>query len=207
MNRFRIFTNGLLKENPVLVLATGLCPLLAVSVTAINALCMGIATALVLAFSSTTISILRRLTPEQLRLPVSVVVISTFTTIVDLVMSAYFPVLHRALGIFVPLIAVNCIIMNRTEVFAYRNKVLDSMLDGLGMGLGFLFIILIIGSLREISGNGTFFGSSQFISYPAIIMVLPPGAFIALGLLMGLAQWFKNRQAMNRNGKERDKGI
>ena len=194
MSKWRNFTNGLLQENPVLVLMIGLCPLLAVSSSAINALGMGIATAFVLIFSNLVISFSRRLIPEDLRIPVFVIVISTFVTITDYVMAAYFPPLHRALGVFVPLIVVNCIILGRAEAFAYRNSLIDSLLDGIGMGLGFILVIVTIGIIREVLGNGTIFGSSRFIFHPGLIMILPPGAFITIGFLMGILNIWKGRK-------------
>jgi len=194
MSRLKSFTNGLLRENPVLVLMIGLCPLLAVSSSAIDALGMGIATAFVLIFSNLVISFSRRLIPEDLRIPVFVIVISTFVTITDYVMAAYFPPLHRALGVFVPLIVVNCIILGRAEAFAYRNSLIDSLLDGIGMGLGFILVIVTIGIIREVLGNGTIFGSSRFIFHPGLIMILPPGAFITIGFLMGILNIWKGRR-------------
>jgi len=198
MPELKSFTNGLLRENPVLVLVLGLCPLLAVSNTAINALGMGIATAFVLTFSNLVISSTRRLIPEDLRIPVFVIVISTFVTVTDYFMAAYFPPLHRALGVFVPLIVVNCIILARAEAFAYRNSLIDSLLDGIGMGLGFTLVIVTIGIIREILGNGTIFGSSRFIFHPGLIMVFPPGAYLTIGFLMGILNMWNSRRRMKR---------
>ncbi|MFB0525969.1 MAG: electron transport complex subunit RsxE [bacterium] len=194
MPKLRSFTNGLLRENPVLVLVLGLCPLLAVSNTAINALGMGIATTFVLTFSNVVISSTRRLIPEDLRIPVFVIVISTFVTVTDYFMAAYFPPLHRALGVFVPLIVVNCIILARAEAFAYRNSLIDSLLDGIGMGLGFTLVILTIGMIREVLGNGTIFGSGRFIFHPGLIMVFPPGAYLTIGFLMGILNMWNSRR-------------
>jgi len=194
MAKWKSFTNGFLRENPVLVLMIGLCPLLAVSSSAINALGMGIATTFVLILSNLVISFSRRLIPEDLRIPVFIIVISTFVTITDYVMAAYFPPLHRALGVFVPLIVVNCIILGRAEAFAYRNSLIDSLLDGIGMGLGFTLVIVTIGIIREVLGNGTIFGSSRFIFHPGLIMILPPGAFITIGFLMVILNMWKSRR-------------
>jgi len=194
MSKLKSFTNGLLQENPVLVLMIGLCPLLAVSSSAINALGMGVATAFVLIFSNLVISSIRRLIPGDLRIPIFIIIISTFVTITDYVMAAYFPPLHRALGVFVPLIVVNCIILGRAEAFAYRNSIIDSLLDGIGMGLGFILVIVTIGIIREVLGNGTIFGSSRFIFHPGLIMILPPGAFITIGFLMGILNIWKGRK-------------
>lgn len=194
MAKLKSFTAGFLVENPVLVLMIGLCPVLAVSNSAINAFGMGIAATFVLAFSNLVISALRKLIPEDLRIPIFIIVIAAFVTITDYVMAAYFPPLYRALGVFVPLIVVNCIILGRAEAFAYKNPTVDSLLDGLGMGLGFTLVIVIIGIIREVLGNGTIFGSSKFILNPALIMILPPGAFITIGFLMGILNWWKGRK-------------
>jgi len=194
MSKLKSFTNGLLQENPVLVLMIGLCPLLAVSSSAIDALGMGIAATFVLALSNLAISFCRKIIPEDLRIPIFIIIIATFVTITDYVMAAYFPPLHRALGVFVPLIVVNCIILGRAEAFAYRNSVMDSLLDGVGMGLGFILVIVIIGIIREVLGNGTIFGSSRFILNPGLIMILPPGGFLTIGFLMGILNWWKGRK-------------
>jgi len=194
MAKLKSFTNGIFRENPVLVLMIGLCPLLAVSSSAINALGMGVAASFVLIFSNAMISFCRRIVPEDIRIPVFIIIIATFVTITDYVMAAYFPPLHRALGVFVPLIVVNCIILGRAEAFAYRNSVMDSLLDGIGMSLGFTLVIVTIGIIREVLGNGTIFGSGAFISQPALIMILPPGAFMTIGFLMGILNWWKGRK-------------
>ena len=194
MAKLKSFTNGFLRENPVLVLMIGLCPLLAVSSSAIDALGMGIAATFVLALSNLAISFCRKITPEDLRIPIFIIIIATFVTITDYVMAAYFPPLHRSLGVFVPLIVVNCIILGRAEAFAYRNPVMDSLLDGIGMGLGFTLVIVIIGIIREVLGNGTIFGSSKFIFSPGLIMILPPGGFLTIGFLMGILHWWKGKR-------------
>lgn len=194
MAKLKSFTNGFLRENPVLVLMIGLCPLLAVSSSAINALGMGIAATFVLALSNLAISFCRKIIPEDIRIPVFIIIIATFVTVTDYVMAAYFPPLHRSLGVFVPLIVVNCIILGRAEAFAYRNSVMDSLLDGIGMGLGFILVIVIIGIIREVLGNGTIFGSSRFILNPGLIMILPPGGFLTIGFLMGILNWWKGRR-------------
>ena len=182
------FTKGLVKENPLLRLVLGLCPALAVTTMAINGVAMGLATTAVLVGSNLVISILRRFIPAQVRIPVFIVIIASFVTIIDMVMAGYFYELHQVLGLFIPLIVVNCIILGRAEAFASRHPVLLSLADGLGMGLGFTLALIILGSVREVLGNGTIFGVSIFASgfEPALIMLLPPGAFLALGLLLGL---------------------
>ncbi len=182
------FTKGLVKENPLLRLVLGLCPALAVTTMAINGVAMGLAATAVLVGSNLVISVLRRFIPNQVRIPVFIVIIASFVTIIDMVMAGYFYELHQVLGLFIPLIVVNCIILGRAEAFASRHPVLLSLADGLGMGLGFTLALIILGSVREILGNGTIFGVSIFASgfEPALIMLLPPGAFLALGLLLGL---------------------
>lgn len=182
------FTKGFIRENPLLRLVLGMCPALAVTTMAINGVAMGLAATAVLVGSNLVISILRRFIPSQVRIPVFIVVIASFVTIIDMVMAGYFYELHKVLGLFIPLIVVNCIILGRAEAFASRNPILLSLADGLGMGLGFTLALVILGSVREILGSGTIFGVSIFASgfEPAVIMLLPPGAFLALGLLLGL---------------------
>ena len=182
------FTKGILKENPVLVLMIGLCPALAVSSTVRDAFGMGIAATFVLVCSNIVISLLRRAVPHQMRIPIFIVIISTFVTIVDYVMAAYSPSIHHALGVFIPLIVVNCIILGRAEAFAYKNPVLHSTMDGLGMGIGFTIIIVLMGVIRELLGNGTILGSPVLGSgfEPALIMILPPGAFLTIGFMMAI---------------------
>lgn len=182
------FTNGIIKENPIFRLVLGLCPTLAVSTSVIDALGMGLATTFVLAGSNVVISIFRRKIPLEIRIPVFVVVISTFVTVVDYLMLAFFPVLHQSLGLFIPLIVVNCIILGRAEAFASRNPVFPSLLDGLGTGAGFVFAIGILGFIREVLGSGTLFGVNILgASYePFLLMILPPGAFILIGIIMAV---------------------
>ncbi|MBD3272298.1 MAG: RnfABCDGE type electron transport complex subunit E [Elusimicrobia bacterium] len=180
------FIKGIIRENPVLRLMIGLCPVLAVSTSAFDALGMGIATTFVLVSSNFTVSLLRRLIPNEIRIPIFIVTISSFVTIADYVMKAYAPELSKSLGVFVPLIVVNCIILGRSEAFAYKNTIVSSVLDGLGMGLGFILAILLLGSVREVLGNGTWFSIPVLGSnyQPFLIMVLPPGAFLVIGFLM-----------------------
>ncbi len=182
------FTNGLVKDNPTFVQLLGMCPTLAVTTSAINGIGMGLATTAVLISSNFAISLLRKVIPAQVRIPAFVVVISTFVTIIGLLMEAFVPDLFKALGLFIPLIVVNCIILARAEAFASKNGVVDSALDGAGMGLGFTMALVILGSVREVLGNGSIFGASILgTAYePAIIMILPPGGFLALGLLLAL---------------------
>jgi electron transport complex protein RnfE len=181
------FVKGLWKENPIFRIVLGLCPTLAITTTATNGIGMGLAATFVLVGSNVMVSALRNFIPRKIRIPGYIVIIATFVTIVDLVMNAYFHPLHNALGIFIPLIVVNCIIMGRAEAFAQKNGVFYSMLDGLGMGLGFTLSIIVIGMIREILGYGTLFGAEIMgKSYvPFLLMVLPPGAFILLGSMLG----------------------
>ena len=193
MIRWNEFTKGIIKENPVLILLLGLCPLLAVSATAINSLGMGIAVLFVLVGSNLVVSLFRKFIPDGVRIPVFIIIISTFVTVTDYLMAAYYPPLHKSLGVFVPLIVVNCIILGRADVFAYRHNIFYSLLDALGMGLGFTLVITIIGMIRELLGSGTVFGLGNFVSYPALIMILPPGGFITIGFLIGVLNWYRQK--------------
>ena len=183
---FNVLGNGILRENPILRLMIGLCPTLAVSTSLSNSIGMGLAVTFVLICSNFTISLIRPFVPAGVRIPIFIVVISTFVTTVDYVKMAYFPALHASLGVFVPLIVVNCIILGRAEAFAYKNDILPAVLDGLGMGAGFLLSISVMGSIREILGNGTLLGMSVFgpSFNPITLMILPPGAFMVIGFLM-----------------------
>ncbi len=186
------FTKGIIKENPVLGLMLGLCSVLAVSTEVKNAIGMGVAMTFVLLGSNILVSLLRKTIPQKVRIPVFLIVIGSFTTIVDLVMNAYAPAIHKNLGIFIPLIVVNCIIIARAEAFAAKNTVLNSIIDALGMGFGYTLVLFIIATIREIIGNGTFFGVQLFTGFnPVLIMMLPPGAFITIGLLMALLRAIK----------------
>jgi len=191
------FTNGLWNENPTFRLVLGMCPTLAVTTQAINGIGMGLAATFVLVCSNFVIAILRKIIPDKVRIAVFIVVIATFVTIVDLVMEGFFYEIHKSLGIFIPLIVVNCIILGRAEAFASKNPVLNSVADGLGMGLGFTLSITVLGSIRELLGSGTIFGVVLFgKSYlPFLIAILPPGAFIALGLLLGLMNKINEKMA------------
>ncbi len=186
MTLFREFWKGIASENPVFRLVLGMCPTLAVTTEAVNGIGMGLATTFVLLCSNTVVSLIRPVIPSKVRIPAYIVVIATFVTVVDLVMNAYAHDLHKALGVFIPLIVVNCIILGRAEAFASRNPLLPSLADGLGMGLGFTLSLTLLGSVREVLGNGTWFGLPVLgASYqPLIVMILPPGAFITLGVLL-----------------------
>jgi len=181
------FARGIFTENPTFRLILGMCPTLAVSTSLVNAIGMGAATTFVLLGSNILVSLFRKLIPSNIRIPAFIVIIATFVTIVELIMQAYFPALNKALGIFIPLIVVNCIILGRAEAFASKNPVFPSILDALGMGIGFTGALALLGAAREILGAGTIWGYHILGAgfNPVIIMILPPGAFIALGLFLG----------------------
>ena len=187
MGAMKEFTKGLWAENPIFRIVLGLCPTLAVTTSASNGIGMGLAATFVLVCSNVIISALRKFIPRKIRIPGYIVIIATFVTVVDLVMNAYFHPLHKELGIFIPLIVVNCIIMGRAEAYAQKNGVVYSLLDGLGMGLGFTISLVVIGAIREILGFGTIFGTPvMWQSYIAfLLIILPPGAFILLGSMLG----------------------
>lgn len=194
MSLWKDFNQGIIKENPVLRLMIGLCPTLAVSNTAINALGMSVAVMFVLVCSNAVIAMIRKIVPDEIRIPIFIIVISTFVTISDYIMQAYYPSLYAALGVFVPLIVVNCIILGRAEAFAYRNPVLGSIMDGVGMSLGFAVALISIGVIREILGAGSLFGITLFQpTIAATIMILPPGAFITIGVLMAFLNKMENK--------------
>lgn len=196
MGAFKEFVKGLYKENPTFRLVLGMCPTLAVTTAAINGIGMGLAATVVLVGSNVFISMLRKVIPDKVRIPAFVIVIATFVTIVDYTMAAMVPALHHVLGLFIPLIVVNCIIFQRAEAFANKNPVLSSAADGLGMGLGFTISLTVLGAVRELIGNGTVFGFNIMgTAYqPALIFILPPGAFLTLGLLLGLINKLSTRK-------------
>ena len=181
--------NGILRENPVFALVLGMCPTLATTTSAINGMSMGLATTFVLICSNVVISLLKSLIPDKVRIPAFIVVIATFVTMVQLLMQAYLPAIYEVLGLFIPLIVVNCIVLGRAEAFAAKNNVGLSALDGLGMGLGFTLALTLIGAVRELLGTGCVFGLNLYSeTYGMLIFVLAPGAFIVLGYLMALVQ-------------------
>lgn len=186
MSQIKHFTKGFFKENPILVLILGTCPTLATTSSAINGIGMGLATTFVLVGSNVVISLIAQMIPDKVRIPAYVVVIATFVTIVDLLMQAYVPSLYKQLGIFIPLIVVNCIVLGRAEAFANKNKVLPSFFDGLGMGLGFAMALGILGSIRELLGSGSLFSLKLIAGDGMLIFILAPGAFIALGYLIAI---------------------
>ena len=181
--------NGILRENPVFALVLGMCPTLATTTSAINGMSMGLATTFVLICSNVVISLLKNLIPDKVRIPAFIVVIATFVTMVQLLMQAYLPAIYEVLGLFIPLIVVNCIVLGRAEAFAAKNTVGLSALDGLGLGLGFSLALTLIGAVRELLGTGSLFGMNLYSeTYGMLIFVLAPGAFIVLGYLMALVQ-------------------
>lgn len=194
MNIFKIIKNGIIDENPTFTQVIGMCPTLAVTTSAANGLGMGLAATFVLTLSNVFISLLRKVTPANIRIPVFVIVIAAFTTIVGLLLKAFVPALDKSLGLFIPLIVVNCLILARAEAFASKNSPAASMFDGIGMGLGFTIALTILGVIREIFGNGTLFGMSLFGAgfQPALIMILPPGAFLLLGTLLAIKNKLSN---------------
>ncbi|MEW5894341.1 MAG: electron transport complex subunit E [Candidatus Omnitrophota bacterium] len=193
MNQWENFTKGFLRENPILVLLLGTCPTLGVTTSAINGMGMGLATAFVLVMSNMAISMVKRFIPDEVRIPAFIVIIASFVTVVDLAMSAYVQALHAQLGLFIPLIVVNCIILGRAEAFASRNTVFSSIIDGLGMGLGFTLALTTLGGIREVLGGGALFGHKFIAQDGILIFVLAPGAFIALGYLVAIANRLKGR--------------
>jgi electron transport complex protein RnfE len=190
MNKMQNFTKGLIKENPVLVLLLGLCPTLGVTTSAINGLGMGLATTFVLAMSNLVVSLIKNLIPDKVRIPAFIVIIASFVTIVELLMQAFVPALFEQLGLFIPLIVVNCIVLGRAEAFASKNTVVNATLDGLGMGLGFALALTTLGAVRELLGSGALFSIKLIPGDFMLVFVLAPGAFIALGYLIALSRKF-----------------
>ncbi len=192
MSNIKILTNGLIKENPIFALLLGMCPTLATTTSATNGLSMGLATMFVLICSNVVISCIKRITPDMVRIPVFIVVIASFVTILQLCIKAYLPDVDAALGLFIPLIVVNCIILGRAEAFACKNNPLASMFDGIGMGLGFTFALTLLGMVRELLGAGSIFGFGILPEVANILVfVLPPGAFITLGYIIAIVNQLK----------------
>ncbi len=203
MNQLRNFLKGFIQENPVFVLFLGLCPTLGTTGSALNGLSMGLATTFVLVLSNVFISVFARFIPDKVRIPAYIVIIAAFVTVVDLLMSAYLntpgqhgePSLYDNLGIFIPLIVVNCIVLGRAEAFASKNSVLSSFLDGLGIGLGFAFALTLLGTVRELLGNGSVFGFKFIKGDGMLIFIMAPGAFLALGYLIMIMNKIRQRTA------------
>jgi len=197
---FKIFKNGIIQDNPIFVQLIGMCSTLAVTTSVSNGLAMGLAVVVVLMGSNLVISLLRNSTPEKIRIPAFVIVIATFVTIVEMFMKAYAQPIYQSLGIFLPLIVVNCIIFARAEAFAFKNGPVASLIDGLGMGLGYTLALVTLSTVREIFGAGSFFGISLFGEsfQPAGILVMPPGAFIVLGILIGIFNVARRKKATSQ---------
>lgn len=195
MSAWKEFSKGIVRENPVLAALLGLCPALAVTTTVVNGLGMGLATTFVLLGSNIVVSLLAKYIPARVRIPAYIVIIATFVTIVDLLIQAFSPALNKSLGIFIPLIVVNCIVLGRAEAFASRNRLGVSVLDGLGMGLGFTLALALLAGIREILGSGTFLGFNVLGDIPPVlIFVLPPGAFLALGFIIAGVGWLSRKK-------------
>lgn len=187
MNKLKIIWNGIIKNNPTFVLVLGMCPTLGTTTSAENGMGMGLATMAVLILSNLVISLVKNIIPDKVRIPAFIVIIASFVTIIQMLMQAFVPALYASLGVFIPLIVVNCIILGRAEAFASKNNPFDSMLDGIGIGLGFTLSLTVVGAVREILGSGAVFGYSFGIGdYMPLIFVLAPGAFLVLGYLMVL---------------------
>lgn len=194
-NNWQTFSKGLIKENPIFVLLLGMCPTLGTTTSALNGLAMGLATTFVLICSNTVISLLKNLIPDKVRIPAFIVVIASFVSIVQMLMEAYLPDLYESLGLFIPLIVVNCIVLGRAEAFAAKNNLFSSFLDGFGMGLGFALALTILGFVRELLGSGKIFNFEVYSGdYASLIFVLAPGAFIALGFLIAIINKLKSKK-------------
>jgi electron transport complex protein RnfE len=195
MNQWKNFSKGFIKENAVFVLFLGLCPTLAVTTSATNGLAMGLATTFVLVMSNLVVSLVKNLIPDKVRIPAFIVIIASFVTVVELVMQGYVPALFDALGLFIPLIVVNCLVLGRAEAFASKNTLWTSLVDGAGMGLGFTMALTVLGAVRELLGSGAFFGMKLISGDAMLLFILPPGAFIALGYLIVLANMIKEKSS------------
>ena len=199
MNKnIKVLFNGVIKENPIFVLLLGMCPTLATTTSAINGMSMGLATMFVLICSNSVISMLKRVIPDMVRIPAFIVVIATFVTVIEMLMNAYVPTLAESLGLFLPLIVVNCIVLGRAEAFAAKNNVILSIFDGAGMGLGFTFALTLLGSIRELLGTGTIFSLNIYPEqYGSLIFILAPGAFIVLGYLISIFNTIQSKRQTN----------
>jgi electron transport complex protein RnfE len=195
MDQWKNFSKGFIKENAVFVLFLGLCPTLGVTTSAINGLGMGLATTFVLVMSNLVVSLVKNLIPDKVRIPAFIVIIATFVTVVELVMKGYVPALFDALGLFIPLIVVNCLVLGRAEAFASKNTIWSSLVDGAGMGLGFTMALTVLGAVRELLGSGAFFGMKLISGDAMLLFILPPGAFLALGYLLVLANMIKEKNS------------
>ena len=194
MKNLKVILNGIIYENPIFVLLLGMCPTLGTTSSAINGLSMGLATTFVLVCSNGAISLFKNLIPDQVRIPAFIVLVATFVTIIQLSMEAYVPALYESLGLFIPLIVVNCIVLGRAEAFASKNNITLSLLDGLGMGLGFTLALTLLGMLRELLGTGKLFGAMVYPeNFGSLVFILAPGGFIVLGYLIALINKIKTK--------------
>jgi len=198
MRAWKEFTKGIIKENPVFVMALGLCPTLAVTTSAFNGVGMGLASTFVLLGSNTVVSLIKKLVPDKVRIPMYIVVIATFVTLVQMFMKAYFPALDKALGLFIPLIVVNCMILGRAEAFASKNNLFYSIIDALGVGVGFTLALTLIGAIREILGSNSIFGYQVVEGFqPMGFFVLAPGAFLTIGVLIAIFKAIEKKNKSN----------
>ncbi|MGM9705300.1 MAG: electron transport complex subunit RsxE [Prevotella sp.] len=196
MNYFKILNNGIVRENPIFVLLLGMCPTLATTTSAINGMSMGLATMFVLVCSNVVVSLIKNLTPDKVRIPIFVVIIASFVTILQMSLQAYLPTVNKSLGLYIPLIVVNCIILGRAEAFACKNSPLASLTDGLGMGIGFTLALTILGAVRELMGAGSIFNIALLPeTCNMLLFILPPGAFITLGYLIAIVDRLKNKES------------
>lgn len=195
-SKIGIVLNGIFKENPVLVLLLGLCPTLGTSSSAINGMSMGLATTAVLIFSNTLISVFKKVIPDKVRIPAFIMIIASLVTIVQMLMEAYTPDIYKVLGLYIPLIVVNCIVLGRAESFASKNSVIDSMFDGIGSGLGFTLALTVLGMIREVLGNGTIFNIviTPANWQPALIFILPPGGFLTIACVIAFQNYLKQKK-------------
>ncbi|MEA4917704.1 electron transport complex subunit E [Proteiniphilum sp.] len=197
-NNLKVLVNGIIRENPIFVLLLGMCPTLATTSSAINGMSMGLATMFVLVCSNAAISMLKNIIPDMVRIPAYIVVIATFVTIIEMLMNAYVPALADSLGIFIPLIVVNCIVLGRAESFASKNNVISSIFDGMGIGLGFTFALSLLGAIRELLGTGKIFSLNIFPEqFGSLIFILAPGAFIVLGYLIAIFNRLQKKEQSN----------
>ena len=204
MYLMKIFREGFWKNNAIFKQVLGMCPTLAVTTSAVNGVAMGLASTAVLICSNFVVSLVKNIIPSKVRIPAYIVIIASFVTVIDLFMNAYVHDIHKVLGLFIPLIVVNCVILGRAESFASKNPPLKSIFDALGIGLGFTFALLLLGSVREILGNGTIFGSIITGEWfkPAVVMILPPGAFIALGFILFAINYLEDKRKIKNAPKE-----
>lgn len=195
-SKIRIIISGIIEENPVFVLLLGLCPTIGTTTSAINGMAMGLATAAVLVFSNFLVSLMKKLIPDKVRIPAYIMIIASLVTVVQMVMEAFTPELYKVLGLFIPLIVVNCMVLGRAESFASKNSVMDSFFDGIGSGLGFTLALTLLGAIREVLGNGSFFNIGFFPTNwePALIFILPPGGFMTIAFVIAFQNYLRQKK-------------